>query len=248
MRAGALKHDDVAAQATALGRGPGVCASLAVAGVLVLAGALGALLRPAAGAAPAVALEAAMPERFGDWRVVPWAGPAEANVRRHDAPDYDNPYDQVVMRAYADGRGSVITLVVAWGASQRQEVKIHRPELCYAAQGYEVQGLRAVRLGGMPGTARPVEGQRMQVRGSGGLEAVSWWVRIGGLYSQGAVATRLHILAEGLQGRVPDGVLVRASRPVASAADGPAAHAELESFLREFVAAVPAPARALLLR
>jgi exosortase B len=217
--------------------------SLAVAGLLALAAALVPLLRPAPGPSTAApSIESALPERFGDWQQVPWPGPPDANVRRHDAPDFDNPYDQVAMRAYANGRGAVIALVVAWGASQRQEVKIHRPELCYAAQGYEVIGLQPAAVGRVPG-------HRMLVRsGAGGLEAVSWWIRIGSLYSRGAVATRLHILEEGLRGRVPDGVLVRASLAVGSAADAPAAQAELASFLGDFVAAVPAPARALLVR
>lgn len=232
-------------------RTPARRAVLAVAGVLALAASLVPLLRPAAAEAPAAApsIGAALPEGFGDWRAVPWAGAGDANVRRADAPDYDNPYDQVVLRAYANGRGAVVALAVAWGASQRQEVKIHRPELCYAAQGHAVQSLQAAGFGRVPGAAGEVAGQRLLVRApGGGLEAVSYWIRIGTLYSRGAVATRLHILEEGLHGRVPDGVLVRASMPVGAAAQAPSAHAELESFLREFAAAVPPPARALLVR
>jgi EpsI family protein len=236
--------------ASAPRRVPSARAGVAVAALLALAGALVPLLRPVpAAASQAPSIDAALPGRVGAWRAVPWQGPLDANVRRHDAPDFDNPYDQVAMRAYAGAHGRVLTLVVAWGASQRQEVKIHRPELCYLAQGYHVQGLQDARIGTVAGAAVPIDGQRMQVRSSGGaLEAVTWWIRIGGLYSQGAVATRLHILAEGLQGRVPDGVLVRASRPLAPGEDAAAAQDELEAFLRELVAGVPAPARGLLVR
>ena len=80
----------------------------------------------------------------------------------------------------------------------------------------------------------------------GYTELVSYWIRIGSVYSESAWETRGHILTEGIQGRVPDGVLVRASRVVTDEVDAAAVHSSLEGFLAELVATAPADARRLM--
>jgi len=77
---------------------------------------------------------------------------------------------------------------------------------------------------------------------------VAYWIRIGALYSESAVDTRRHILLEGLRGRVPDGVLVRASRVIAHPADAAAAYPSLERFLEELTAAVAPSRRSVLVQ
>jgi len=54
------------------------------------------------------------------------------------------------MRAYQNSQGQIVYLALAWGEQQRQEVKIHRPDLCYVAQGFKVwrlSGLQSVATG-----------------------------------------------------------------------------------------------------
>ena len=89
-----------------------------------------------------VDLERQIPDSFGQWRNVRTSllqvdlaprgedGQAEASILW--------PYDQTLARAYQRADGQTIMLALAWGSKQRQEIKVHRPELCYAGQGLQV--------------------------------------------------------------------------------------------------------------
>ena len=88
----------------------------------------------------------------------------------------------------------------------------------------------------------------MLVSAPGRSEAVSFWIRIGDLYSTSAWKTRAHIFTEGMQGRVVDGMLVRVSQIVPDASAADAARYEVqEKFLGDLVHAMPAEARHLLI-
>jgi EpsI family protein len=161
-------------------------------------------------------LAAAIPTSFGDWREI------KTDVAQVDPTgggqgaerDTENPYDEVVMRTYTNSRGELIMLALAYGTNQRQEVKIHRPELCYVSQGFELVARSPVALRGAA-SGQPVNAQRMLVLAPGRAEAVSYWIRIGNMYSRSPWATRYYIFKEGLKGRALDGILVRVSQVVA---------------------------------
>lgn len=222
--------------------------SLAVCGTLVLA------MWAADWATPrllevedAPQLEDTVPRQFGDWKEL--ANPyAQVGVATGVDPNMDQPYDQTVMRTYINSRGQQVMLALAWGKRQRQEVKIHRPDLCYVAQGYRVRSLQAAQFEGIaaPG-GRPVLGKHMHAATDKGGEAVSYWMRIGQLFSEDALATRLHIMKEGLDGRVPDGILVRASMRTQGVEDTRAAWPVLDDFLKQLAGSVPPSTAELML-
>lgn len=194
-------------------------------------------------------LEASVPTQFGDWTAVPNPMvPANLAVAADGQASTDQPYDQTVLRSYRNSRGDIVMLALAYGRSQRQEVKIHRPELCYPAQGFDVQGLQSTAFDAVPGTHQRVTGKQMLARSGQRMEAVSYWIRIGRVYSDSAWRTRWHIFTEGLQGRVPDGILVRASRPVSGVADAAQAYPALAQFMTELVQASPPATRDLMVR
>jgi EpsI family protein len=193
------------------------------------------------------ALSAVVPSTFGDWHEITLASaPVDPRTQNAGETDREAPYDDVLLRGYANSRGDVVLLALAYGRHQRQEVKIHRPELCYTAQGYEVLSRSSIDVP-LEGAGPPAQGARMLVRGSDRVEAVSYWIRIGDVYSRSAWRTRSHIFAEGMQGRILDGMLVRVSQIVPGAADATSARFELqERFLADLVRAMPAKSRGLL--
>jgi EpsI family protein len=193
-------------------------------------------------------LASLVPIEFAGWREVPLASDAvDPRSRLPGEVDREAPYNDVLMRGYANPRGDVVMLALAYGSHQRQEVKIHRPELCYTAQGFEVLRRTPVDLPLTGVSARPAHGARMLVRGADRVETVTYWIRIGDLYSRGAWKTRSHIFTEGLSGRLVDGILVRASQIVPDAASAtPQRFALQEEFLAQLVRALPAGARELL--
>ena len=185
-----------------------------------------------------------VPRQFAEWRELD--APTTAIDPRGQRPgetDPEAPYDDVLMRSYTNANGDVVMLALAYGRHQRQEIKIHRPELCYTSQGYSVLRKSDATLAGSA-----IQGARMLVSAPGRSEAVSYWIRIGNLYSTNAWETRAHIFTEGLQGRVVDGMLVRVSQIVPDATAAGAARYEVqERFLGDLVHAMPADARRLLI-
>ena len=193
-------------------------------------------------------LASLVPVKFAEWRETPLASDAvDPRAQLPGETDREAPYDDVLMRGYTNPRGDIVVLALAYGSHQRQEVKIHRPELCYTAQGFEVLRRTPVDLPLTGVSAQPARGARMVVRGADRVETVSYWIRIGDLYSRGAWRTRSHIFTEGLNGRVVDGILVRVSQIVPDAASAtPQRFALQEDFLVQLVRALPANARDLL--
>jgi EpsI family protein len=165
-----------------------------------------------------------------------------------DDPNMDRPYDDVLMRAYGNSHGDVVLLAVAYGRNQRQEVKIHRPDVCYTAQGFQLIERSPIALPFTGTAGSPVRGMRMLVTAPGRTEAVSYWIRIGNVFTESAWAIRYHIFKQGLAGQAVDGVLVRASRIEQGGAVGANARYRVqEQFLGDLVTALPPAARRLLL-
>jgi len=183
-----------------------------------------------------------VPSAFGDWKEVSSVAEQVDPARNADEPSMDRPYDDVLMRTYGNSRGDVVLLTLAYGRNQRQEVKIHRPDVCYTAQGFELVERSASAL------PFNVQGMRMLVKAPGRTEAVSYWIRIGSVFTENPWAIRYHIFKQGLAGKAVDGVLVRASRiEQGSATPSGGRYRVQEQFLGDLVRALPPAARRLLL-
>src|SRR5262249_29654465 len=114
--------------------------SYLISALMVTAAGLSWLFVPHLDAAPTgPTLSSIVPIAFGDWKELRTGVPlVDPRARGAGEPDQQNPYDDVLMRAYVNGRGDVVLLALAYGRNQRQEVKIHRPELCYVSQGFKL--------------------------------------------------------------------------------------------------------------
>lgn len=191
-------------------------------------------------------LEAIVPTHFGQWVEVP-SPYLQVNlaVAEDGAYTADQPYDAVVMRTYRNSNGARVMLAVAYAREQRQESKIHRPEICYSAQGFMPLDHSEAEFD-VPGLAR-AEGERFLMRNKNRIEAVSYWIRTGDAFPRGGVETRLKLIRDGFNGNVPDGILVRASSLLADPAEQDAAYALQKQFLVDLAQSVDAQGRALLL-
>lgn len=153
-------------------------------------------------------------------------------------------YDEILMRTYRRSDGQRVMLAIAYGRTQSQELKIHRPELCYAAQGFEVRrlGTRAVRLS----PDRSVDSVALLTRNRSRIEVVTYWIRIGGQITQNAWQTRWTIFRAGLGGALPDGLMMRASSLAAAESQTDQALALQQTFLADLYRQVPPGTRRLL--
>ena len=216
----------------------GVVPACAILSAMLAASAIGHMLTPVFEQSKFVPkLEANVPKRFGDWtEITPMAAQADLATTPEGAASPDQPYDDVLMRTYVNGAGEQVMLALAYAREQRQDVKVHLPEICYPAQGYKVIGLTPAALAvGADGATVP--GKHMLASDNNRIEAVSYWVRIGDAYPQGGFAMRMKIFRDGMGGKVVDGILVRASTQIRDADQAAKAYAVQEDFLRQLVAA-----------
>lgn len=221
----------------------------------VLAAGLAVIATPVAQrSAAAVSLADELPSSFGGWTMVPTSlvqtGLTPTAQRANDSANAT--YDQVVMRTYENGSGDKVMLSIAYSQNLRQEIKIHRPELCYVAQGFQVPSLADVRFALFGSAAHvPVTGKRMVATAGDRVELVSYWIRVGDIFTENALQSRLHIFNRGLHGDIPDGVLVRVSQivPKESSSDTQEkAFVLQERFLVELVEHTTAAGNLLLVR
>jgi exosortase B len=225
-------------------RTAGICA---VAALIALGSSVLLAPRPAA-AQSAGDIEAMLPKSFGQWVGLDRPGMAiDVLANEPGETTLNNPYDQVVNRVFRHPDGTMIELAVAYGSHQRQEVKIHQPELCFASQGFRITSRRDATFQRPPGDTGPtITGKHLYSEALMAKLAASYWIRIGTVYADSAWETRWEILKEGIRGRAVDGVLVRTTMVVGTADDATGAHQRMEMFLAELLAsASPELRRAL---
>jgi EpsI family protein len=218
-----------------------------VTAVLVAASCAATGLTPRAEVARDRPLTERIPERFGDWTAEPQSVDPVVLVpgaALEPAASQASSYDDVLMRTYRRSDGARVMAAFAYGRRQTQELKIHRPELCYYAQGFDVTSLgpRVVRLN----RDRTVESLALLTRNRARIEVVTYWIRVGERVARGPWDIRWMIFDAGVHGRVPDGLLVRASSLAESTQS---AEHELElqhEFLADLYRGAPDATRAFL--
>lgn len=212
--------------------------------VLMLAAAVAAwALQPARrtdSAGPPVDLEFLVPRTFGPWRV------DDALLPLVVSPDVqeklDTVYDRMLTRTYVDGAGERVILLLAY--TRRQiggDLQVHRPEGCYAAQGFVFERVTPVdiALGG-----KKIPAVRMVAVRGNRVEPITYWARVDQRLVRGYFDQALARISSGMQGRNPDGLLFRVSSLDRDTAHAQAIH---DRFLRDLMAEIPADRRAFLI-
>ena len=175
-----------------------------------------------------ISLEALIPKSFANWqldtRIAPVTVSADVQAK------LDKIYNQVLSRTYVNTEGDLIMLSIAYGGNQIGEsLQVHRPEYCYAAQGFQViSGMvdaLATRFGNL--TVRRVvaiKGQRH--------EPITYWLTVGDKATLPGWRRKLVQIGYGLTGRIPDGMLVRIS---SIGVDNAEAYKAQDEFIRDLL-------------
>jgi len=149
-------------------------------------------------------------------------------------------YQDLLARTYANPQGYRVMVSIAYSGDQSDGLAVHRPEVCYPAQGFEIMRLwdDTLVLGD-----RRIPIRRATTRNAARLEPLTYWIVNGDHVVASIWDGRLRQLKSTLGGTVPDGLLVRLS----SLDDNPErAFAMQDALAREIVAAVDAGFRARL--
>ncbi|MBA3695719.1 MAG: EpsI family protein [Methylotenera sp.] len=187
-----------------------------------------------------------VPTKFKNWKEV--ASPYNQVGLTTDKNSLVNQlYDGVLMRTYVNDKGNQVMLALAYAREQKQDIKIHRPEVCYVAQGFEMLQQTKNNISMQQNQiTKPVAMNRLLMRNQNRAEAVSYWIRIGDAYPGDGMAARMKILREGLHGKVLDGILVRASTVLDEESESSSAYQIQEEFLKDLLNSLPANQQSLL--
>lgn len=214
--------------------------ALVFAGAAVLALGLSEQLRPRrriAASLPPIDLESQIPAAFADWQIdrsiIPILPNAELQAR------LDVLYGQVLARTYVNREMQRVMLSIAYGADQGTDATAaHRPEFCYAAQGFSVRmiGQRMLALNDHQIMVNQLIG-RMASRN----EPITYWVTLNDTAVLPGFQRKLTQIRLGLQGTIPDGMLVRVST---LGEDIGAGFKLQQQFLRDLQRSIPLPLQA----
>jgi EpsI family protein len=219
--------------------------SVLVAVLLILAALFAVKLTPTIHVVNATPdLDTIIPMEFGEWKQI--ADPfTQVGLTTGGNDLASQLYDKIVMRTYANNSGDRVMLAIAYAREQKQDIKIHRPEVCYVAQGFQLLNKTNYTIN--VSAAKPIKAQRLLVSNQNRYETVSYWVRIGDDYPAGGMSARLKILRDGLKGKVLDGVLVRVSTAISDQAGSAAAYQRQEDFLKNLLVTLPSDQKSILI-
>ena len=178
-----------------------------------------------------------MPHAVGPWRETSGDGVIVPDADT-DPGEY---YDQMATRDFSGRDLPAVMLLTAYGAAQRGLIRVHRPETCYESAGFVLQHERDTTIplaGGASIPAHTFLANRADRR-----EQVLYWIRMGDSLTLNSRRQKIAMLERGLQGVIPDGILVRVSTLEPDAARGMQA---LQLFSRTLVATAPAKLHKLL--
>ncbi|WP_374588147.1 exosortase-associated protein EpsI, B-type [Ideonella dechloratans] len=156
---------------------------------------------------PAVSLDGAIPDKFGDWRIDTYGSAGVVNPQQGET--LKRIYSQTLSRTYVNRQGHRVMLSIVYGEDQRDSMAVHYPEVCYPAQGFEVLRNRVDALN-IAGRQLPVR-RLLTKLGDSRPEPVTYWTTVGNELTLGGADKKRIELHYGLRGIVPDGMLFRVS-------------------------------------
>ncbi|WP_283744056.1 exosortase-associated protein EpsI, B-type [Sideroxydans sp. CL21] len=151
-------------------------------------------------------LEAIIPKEFNGWKM------DLAYVEPMVSPDVkgqiDNIYNQTLSRTYINSQGERVMLAIAYGRDQRVDLQVHRPEICYAAGGFDIKKMTKIFL---DTTVGKIPAMRLVAKQGNRNEPITYWIKIGNSLTRGWFEEKWATFRYELTGQIPDGLLFRVS-------------------------------------
>jgi EpsI family protein len=184
-------------------------------------------------------LESVIPVSAGGWQSVnkDYAQIVDTKMEK----SLDAIYSQTLTRVYVDHQQHQVILSLAYGPNQTEPLRVHKPEVCYPAQGFNIESNEVGQL--------KVGDQTIPVKflkgvSSDQIEFVTYWIVVGGV----AVATDLDFKLQqfkfSLKGKIPDGLLFRVS---SHGQNAKAEYQKQKDFVNDLMKAVDSGTRKILL-
>jgi EpsI family protein len=180
---------------------------------------------------PGRKLEDIVPDQIGNWVTAPSSSIILPKPRKGSLAD--RLYGDQLARFYEASDQLPITMVMAYGPIQSDQLQLHRPEVCYSAVGFSIENVRTAVLDLGPAVRLPV--RDLVARNEGRVETISYWTRIGDELPTSGTEQRMVKLRQQWDGYIADGILVRLSVPAEPA---PPVLAAMRLFAQELLKSV----------
>lgn len=200
--------------------------------LMLLTAATAVLLKPAQKTSEQqtqINLETMIPKQIDHWREDDSSVYLLVSAERQTL--VNKLYNQILSRAYINDKGQRIMLSIAYGSEQSYMMQVHKPEVCYSAQGFQIlksaSGIFNTGFGTVPvKRLLAIQGTR--------VEPVIYWITIGDTMAVSSRQWKLAQLKYGLTGKVPDGMVFR----VSSLGDEAVAYPAQEDFIKSLLQAL----------
>jgi EpsI family protein len=186
-----------------------VFVSLTLGVLMVLSGVLTKVMTPAITFSDQVAkmnLESLIPNEFGKWKIVP--STSAIIVNPDDNGLLNKIYNQTLSRTYINDAGEQVMLSIAYGSDQSSDLQVHRPEICYTTNGFDIANISKAFVDTSIGRI-PV--MQLTAKQGNRNEPITYWIRVGDSLTRGWIEQKLASVGYGFTGKVPDGLLFRVS-------------------------------------
>jgi len=168
-----------------------------------------------------------VPKEFGGWEVATNAPTTIVNPLLRQS--VNDTYDETLSRTYVNRtNGHYVMLSIAYGRDQSHDKQIHKPEVCYPSQGFQLGWIKNSQFmfGG-----REVPVTILHASKGSRSEYIIYWIVEGDSVVRGATQQNVRRALLALRGIREDGILLRVSEISSDE------NASIE-ILREFVASM----------
>ena len=155
---------------------------------------------------PKVNLETMIPHTFGEWHEEKQSTTQIVDPQTEEM--LDKIYSQTLTRTYVNGSGYRIMLSIAYGVTQNKQSQVHRPDVCYPAQGFQIVQSRKDTIQNSGGS---IKVRRLVAKNDKRIEPITYWIRVGDRLAQGWIEQKYAVVMAGVAGKVSDGLIFRIS-------------------------------------
>lgn len=180
---------------------------------------------------PKLDLETLIPQTFGDWKIDKTIVPLISNPEQKAL--ITKIYNQTLTRTYVNSNGEHIMLSIAYGGDQSDNMAVHKPEVCYPAQGFQI--LKNPTISSFSTGEGTIPVKRLVAAQGQRIEPITYWTTVGDTVAVNRLKWKIQQLKYGLTGEIPDGLLFRIS---SIQADDTKAYHLQDAFTRDLLKAM----------
>lgn len=161
-------------------------------------------------------LEKSIPQAFANWRVV---DDTHAQIIEPEKAAVINYlYSQSLSRVYVNQKtGKSVMLSIAYGIEQSDGKEVHKPEVCYPAQGFSIERNSKIVL--KIGDRQSLYASHLVATLGDRIEPVIYWTTLGTHTYHSRLQKKRLELEYALKNLIPDGLLFRVSTIVEKQSD-----------------------------